>query len=171
MTQERGELDRLVALDAVSGAVEDDDPGVGLAPLQLGDVLVVDHRRERAPASVSGTSMRAIASHSVSMPGNDLAVFAFAAPAPGKVVAPAPAAVGVLDRVVQDAAPQRGLGSRRVELDRCAARISSNDSKYSGPSMNCAIAVAFSRFTPGVTSTSTSVAHDVGRAIGERDRR
>ena len=47
-----------------------------------------------------------------------LPVVAFAAPAPRQVVAPAPAAVGRLDRVVQDAAPQRRLAARRVERDR-----------------------------------------------------
>ena len=47
-----------------------------------------------------------------------LPVVAFAAAASRQVVAPAPAAVGVLDRVVQDAAPQRRLRARRVERDR-----------------------------------------------------
>ena len=44
-------------------------------------------------------------------------VVAVAAAAAGQVVAPAPPTVGVLDRVVRDAAAQRRLGPRRVERD------------------------------------------------------
>ena len=53
--------------------------------------------------------------------------------------------------------PRRNDDSVRVGLNAIVrSRISSKLSKNSGPSMNCAIAVDFSRFTPGVTSTSTS---------------
>src|SRR5918994_2197407 len=47
---EAGELDRLVALDAVSGALHVFDPGTGATAQQLGLVGVVDHRlRQHAP--------------------------------------------------------------------------------------------------------------------------
>ena len=40
--QNVAQLDRLVTLHAVSGALDDHDPGFGVSPQQLGDILVVD---------------------------------------------------------------------------------------------------------------------------------
>ena len=51
------------------------------------------------------------------------------------------------------------------------SRISSKLSKYSGPSMNCAIARRLLAVHSGRDVDEHQRAHDVGRAVGERDRR
>src|SRR5262249_33589578 len=112
-----GELDGLVALNAVAGALEYDDLRIGTALLQFGDVVVVYDRRQ-APARERERHLRAT-DHlpQVVEAGHDAALLAFAGSAPRQVVTPAPPAVGQLDGVVHDAAPQRRLGAGRVELD------------------------------------------------------
>ena len=67
--------------------------------------------------------------------------------------------------------PRRSDDSVRVGLNSIVRwRISSKDSKRSGPAMKAAIGDAFSRSTPGVTSTSTSFGHALGVAGRVRDR-
>ena len=67
--------------------------------------------------------------------------------------------------------PRRNDDSVRVGLNSIVrARISSKSGKLSGPLMNAVMVDAFSRFTPGVMSTSTTDRTSSGCAVGQRDR-
>ena len=169
-SRERGELHRLVALDAVAGTLEHLDPRVGTAAPQLLDVLVVDDGRQCAPRERQRHLDRARSRPTACRcPGSIAAVVAFAAAAPREVVAPAPPTVGSSTALCRT--PRRNDDSDRVGLNAMVrSRISSKVSKYSGPSMNCTMVDAFSWFTPGRHVDEAERRHEIGRASGERDR-
>ena len=75
---------------------------------------------------------------------------------PHAVVAPGPGAVGQRLGVVEHAAAEARLRARRVELRSSARGCASKDSNVSGPDTKAMMSAAFSRLTPGVTSTSSS---------------
>ena len=92
---------------------------VGLAAQQLGDVVVVD----------DGPGQPADEQDGHGEPGDrlppvaELGVDRFGGLGAEARVAPDPAAVLALDRVVQDAAPQGGLRAARVVLDRAGQQL------------------------------------------------
>ena len=114
--EDGGQLERAVALDAVAGPLDADDGGGGLAAQQLGDVVVVDdgpgqaaHEQQRHGEPGDGVPQ-------VAELGTRRAVRGVRVRAEAGV-APDPAAVLALDRVVQDAAAQGRLRAARVVLN------------------------------------------------------
>ena len=100
---------------------------------------------------------------------DDAAVVALAAAAPRQVVAPAPAPVGILDRVVHDPASQRRLGARGVEHDRAlqdlVERLEVLGTVDEVRDLRRLLAVHARRDVD-----EHEFSDEIGRAVGERDR-
>ena len=93
-------------------------------------------------------------------------------PSRKRAVAPHPAAVVLLHGVVEDAPAQRRLGAGGVELDRAGEELVEARRTSPGPSTNADDGLGLARpSTPGVTSTSTSRADQLGVLVGEGQRR
>src|ERR687897_2264852 len=133
---EAGELDRLVALDAVPGPLDALDPRTGATVQQFGLVGVVDHRlRQHAPHQHQRdleAGQRIPQRPEVGVPGGLRARRRPGrhpgrrwrrSPRPVAGVAPHPTPVLALDGVVQDPAAQGRHGARGVELDGAGEQV------------------------------------------------
>src|SRR5262249_54928701 len=114
VAQQRGEPERAVALHAVARPPDALGAQAGLAPPQLEDVLVGGYAPERAAPQPQRHARR----RDVCPEGAEVRCAAAEPPAAHRVVAPDPAAILELARVVEDAAPQRRARARRVEAQR-----------------------------------------------------
>ena len=158
--QQRGELERVGRPGCCGRRRRRPRRAPSAAAEELGDVVVVDDGESAPRTSSSGTVIAPTTSQSAPKSAGSPSV---GLGERGTAVAPAPScrrrAATALCRM-----PRRSDDSERVGLNSTVrARISSKSANDSGPFTNAAIAEAFSRFTPGVTSTSTSAPHELGR--------
>jgi hypothetical protein len=137
--EDRRQFDGAVALHAVARTVDDVDDHVGSATARLGDVAVVDHRRQRSAyqgdRTPDGTEVvpqrrqcarRGVGLRIRSRPGPVGTCDGLGAACPGvaaTVVAPLPGTVRPSAGVVEDPSTQRRLRTRRVVLLRAGEQF------------------------------------------------
>ena len=155
-------------LDAVAGPLHADDRRRRLAAQQLGDVLVVDDRPGQAAHEQHGDGeprdrIPQVAELGVRRPG----LGGLGAEAG---VAPDPAAVLALDRVVQDAASQRGLAAAGVVLDGPRQQVV-EAVEAGGAVDEVGDRRRLLRVHAGRDVDEHERAHELGRVVGQRERR
>jgi len=130
----------------VSGVLDQDDRVIGAAPAELGHIGVV-HDRRPAPPGQEHRHRDGLEGVPQGLEVGPLHVQARVGRRSPHLVTPGPRAVRQLDRIVEDAASERG--HRPVGLNWIVrSRISSKEANVSGPARKAAISTSCRRRPP-----------------------